>query len=110
MKKELISDILFEWENDISTGCGHNHRDSVAKRIIELCQPKWISVETELPEGGKDVLTVDYEGEQNVAYFSESKKNWYDWEGILRIPHNRLAIFTRTARKNGDRAANTCSG
>ena len=38
MNKEEISDILFKWESDISSGAGHNHRDSVAKQIIELCQ------------------------------------------------------------------------
>ena len=56
MNKELISDILFEWENDISSGAGHNHRDKIAQEIIGICQPKWISVDTELPDFGVKVL------------------------------------------------------
>ena len=55
-----------------------------AKEVVELCQPKWISVDTELPEGGTEVLAAQPHGGLIVAYMSESQKKWYDWEGILR--------------------------
>ena len=84
MKKELISDILFGWEKDISSGAGHNHRDSVAKVIIGICQPKWISVDTELPiDLGKVLISYGQESfgvfspETECAYYEEGQ--WYFW-------------------------------
>ena len=102
MKKELISDILFGWEKDISSGAGHNHRDSVAKVIIGICQPKWISVDTELPEGGTEVLATQPHGALIIAYISESQKKWYDWEGILRTPITHWQYLPEPPTKTGD--------
>ena len=97
MNKELIENIArFLCKKD----WGFLRKD--IPELIELCQPKWISVDTELPEGGKEVLAVQPHGGLIVAYISESQKKWYDWEGILRTPITHWQYLPEPPAKTGD--------
>ena len=87
MKKELISDILFGWEKDISSGAGHNHRDSVAKVIIGICQPKWISVKDGLPENNQKISFKTITEREGIFIeglgFYDREGNYYEKEEVL---------------------------
>ena len=61
--REKLNDILFEWQNDIASGAGHNGIDAIAQEIIDLCQPQWTHISTDdkhslinLPEHEQEIL------------------------------------------------------
>ena len=66
MNKELrdkADDILFEWENDISSGAGHNHRSAIRDELINL-----------ILDDVKDVINsqADYVSSENGGYINYS--------------------------------------